>query len=143
MSLPRLLLRASLLGALLGLPLLGVGGRVAMRVIADANGVAGVWTPSGTLTVLLCGVVAGVAGALVYAGLGWKLSARPWVRGAVFGLFLAFITARGLNPVARLPLMLFSPLVLVYGVLLTALWQRVVHSSQKVPGTFQKVSGTF
>ena len=96
-----------------------------MRVIARSNGTAPVLTPSGTLTVLLCGVAAGIAGALVYAALGWRLASRPVLRATVFALFLAFVTSRGLHPVARLPLLLFGPLVLVYGALVVALWPRL------------------
>jgi hypothetical protein len=96
-----------------------------MRMIASSNGAAPAFTPEGTLTVLLCGAAAGAAGALVHALLDWKLSRHAWVRSALFALFLAFITARGLHPVERFPLMLFGPVVALYGMGLIILWPRV------------------
>ena len=43
----------------------------------------------------------------------------------VFAAFLAFVTIRGLHPVAPLPLALFGPLVVIYGWVLERSWYRV------------------
>ena len=117
--------RAPLLGAALGLPILGMGGRVAMRIIATSNGAAPSLTVEGTLTVLLAGTASGIAGAVFYALLDWRVPRHRALRALLFAAFLGFVTARGLHPVALLPLALFSPLVALYGVLLERSWYRV------------------
>ena len=117
--------RVPLLGAVLGLPILGIGGRAAMRIIATSNGAAPFLTFEGTLTVVLAGTASGVAGAVFYALLDWRLPRHRALRAVLFAAFLGFMIARGLHPVAMLPLALFSPLVALYGVLLERNWYRV------------------
>ena len=117
--------RAPLLGAALGLPILGIGGRVAMRVIAAYTDAASVVSVEGSITVLLAGAASGIAGALFSALLDWRLPHRRTARGLVFAAFLAFVTIRGLHPVAPLPLALFGPLVVIYGWVLERSWYRV------------------
>jgi hypothetical protein len=115
------LLRDAALGAWLGLWLLGVGGRIAMRVVAVALGQAPV-LGAGTLTVVAAGVLAGAAGALLYA-VSRAVAARvgrAWVRPlrlALFAALLALVTARGLQGSPG-PTWLFWVLVGAYGVAL-------------------------
>ena len=117
--------RAPLLGAAIGFPILGAGGRLAMRTIAAFTDAASVISVQGTITVLLAGTASGVAGAVFYALLDWRLPARRAMRALLFAAFLVFVTMRGLHPVALLPLALFGPLVAIYGVLLEHYWYRV------------------
>lgn len=116
-------LRGPLLGATLGFPLLGVGGRLAMRAIALQLGQVPSLTPSGTTTVLLAGTVSGLAGGAIYAVL--YRFVRPRVaRELLFAAALLFLTLRGLHPVRPMPLALFGPCVALWAVLLVRLWPR-------------------
>ena len=56
MGLGRDLLR----GALLGVVILGIGGRLLMRVIAHMEGRIPVFTPQGSLNVVFMGTIAGL-----------------------------------------------------------------------------------
>ena len=118
-------LRGVALGAVVGLPVLGVGGRIAMRAIAELTGVPPAFSPSGTLTVLLMGIASGVGGGVLYAALAWLLPSRRPMRGALFALGLVLLTLRGLSPATSLSLALFTPLALAYGVLFEQAWHRV------------------
>jgi hypothetical protein len=108
------------LGALLGLPVLGGGGRLAMHALA--SDVQRSVTVQGTVTVLLSGLVAGVVGGLIYALLDRALPDRRALRAVLFAVVLVLLTLRGLNPVQPLPLALFLPIVLGYGALLERAW---------------------
>lgn len=126
-------LRGLLLGALLGLPILGGGGRLAMHAVsllaADAQHSVSV---QGTITVLLAGLAAGIAGGVIYALLARVLPARRLLRDALFAVILALLTLRGLNPVRTLTLALFVPVVLVYGVAFERAWHTRSHSSRPI-----------
>ena len=125
-------LRGPMLGAVLGLPILGGGGRLAMhavaRLAADAQHAVSV---QGTITVLLAGLAAGAAGGVIYAVLTRLLPARRLLRDAVFGVVLVLLTLRGLNPVQPLTLALFMPVVLLYGIAVERAW----HAWQHFPRT--------
>jgi len=120
-------LRGPLLGALVGLPMLGGGGRLAMRLIALLQPASASVSVEGTLTVLLAGLASGVGGGLLYALLYRLLPNRRGVRGVLFALALGFLALRGLHPVRLLPLALFAPLVVAYGVMLEWAW----HSDRR------------
>ncbi len=128
-------LRGPLLGALLGFPILGGGGRLAMHAIALTPGAQRSVSVQGTITVLLAGLAAGVAGGAIYALLAWVLPARRLLRAAFFAVVLALLTLRGLHPVQPLTLTLFLPIVLVFGWLLERSWHtgsrftRAIHTS--------------
>jgi putative exporter of polyketide antibiotics len=116
-------LRGPLLGALLGLPILGGGGRLAMHGVSllatDAQHSV---TVQGTVTVLVAGLAAGTAAGAMYALLARVLPARRLARDALFAVLLVLLTLRGLKPVSALTLALFMPVVLVYGVALERAW---------------------
>lgn len=124
-------LRGPLLGALVGLPLLGGGGRLAMHAIAlTTPGAQRAVSVEGTITVLLAGLAAGIAGGAIYAILERLLPARRAVRGILFVLALVLLTLRGLQPVRPLPLALFLPLVLLYGALVEWAWHARTYGSR-------------
>jgi len=107
-----------LLGIALGLPILGVGSRIAMRIIAHATNVAPGFSFGGTMTVVGLGALSGAAGGLIYAVVARVVRDRATVRGVIFGLILILLTLRGTDPFTPLTLSLFLPLTLLYGALL-------------------------
>ena len=107
-----------LIGMAIGLPILGIGSRIAMRIIAHATNVAPSFSLGGTLTVVSLGVVSGAAGGLIYAVLVRITRDRSALRGVVFGVILVLLTLRGASPFTALTLSLFLPLTLLYGALL-------------------------
>ena len=124
-------LRGPLLGAALGLPILGGGGRLAMHAVSLlAAGAQRSVSVQGTITVLLAGLAAGVAGGVIYAVLARVLPARRVLRDIVFGVVLVLLGLRGLNPVQPLTLALFMPVVLLYGIALERSWHARPHSTR-------------
>ncbi len=102
----------------LGALILGLGGRVAMRVIAVATTGTGGFSLGGTGTVVFLGLASGALGGLILLGaryLFWRW--RP-VTTVVFWLALTAITLRCLRPIDQLRLLTFLPLVALFGVLL-------------------------
>ena len=125
----RALIDELLLGAWLGLIVLGGGGRAVMRGIALATDAPSALTVGGTVTVLAAGAAAGAAGALLHAlaraAAAWGAGGRTSARVARFAALLALGTARGLHGSPAGPAAAFWPLVLVYGAwLLRALARR-------------------
>lgn len=104
-----------LLGAGVGLVVLGVGGRVAMRAIALANSSPPGFSLGGTGTVVFLGAASGVGGGLLYSLLYWIIPRPRLLRSALFGLALVLLTLRGLRPIQPLALEWFVPLALAYG----------------------------
>jgi hypothetical protein len=112
------------LGFALGLAILGIGGRIAMRVIAHATNVAPAFSFGGTMTVVFLGAVSGVAGGFIYAVLVRFLPGGTVLRGVVFGIVLTGLTLRGASPSTPLTLSLFVPLTFLYGGLLDYVHRR-------------------
>lgn len=111
--------RATLLwGAVIGVAVLGVGGRVVMRVIAEANGTAPAFTVGGTVTVVSLGAVSGLAGALLLLVARTAAWRWPPVPTLLFHAALVLLTLRGLRPLDAQRLLLFMPLVVAFGGLL-------------------------
>ena len=105
----------------LGTLILGLGGRVAMRIIAESTTGASGFSLGGTATVVFLGLGSGVAGALILVvarHFFWRW--RP-VTTVLFWAALAFLTLRGLRPVDQLRLVAFVPIVVLFGILLQAL----------------------
>jgi putative exporter of polyketide antibiotics len=113
-----------LLGFALGLAILGIGGRIAMRVIAHATNVAPAFSLGGTITVVFLGAVSGIAGGFIYAVLARLLPRGTVFRGVAFGIILALLTLRGASPSTPLTLSLFLPLTFLYGGLLDYVHRR-------------------
>ena len=142
------LFRDVMIGGSLGLVILGVGGRVAMRMVAVALGQPPMFDAEGTLTVVLSGGAAGAAGALIHAlcravaGLlagGAKLkegSRRGWpgvLRLTMFATLLALVTARGLSGSPG-PTWMFWLLVAMYGAAYEAALEWRARKAARVSG---------
>ena len=89
-------------------------------------------TVEGTITVLLAGLAAGIAGGVIYALLARVLPARRLLRDVLFAVILELLTLRGLSPVSALALSLFMPVVALYGVALERAWHARSHSSRRL-----------
>jgi hypothetical protein len=111
-------------GAMLGLPILGIGSRIAMRLVAVGTDRPGAFTLDGSLTVIFFGVVAGLAGGAIYAILARFLPRRTGIRSVLFGAIIVLLTVRGVAPATAFTLSLFLPLTLAYAILLDVIWRR-------------------
>ncbi len=104
-------------GTLVGLFVLGIGGRLLMRVIAHMEGRTSVFTPEGTLTVVLAGTVAGAFSGLIYYVLR-RFVRQPWLRTVAFIVVCELITWRGVHGLLPRPQLMFMALALVYLVII-------------------------
>ena len=117
--------RWSLRGAFLGLVVLGVGGRLLMRVVAHREQrTAMVFTVEGTLTVLLAGTVAGLAAGLIYYALR-RFVREDWVRTAAFVIICGFISWRGVHGLLLVPQLMFMTLALVFLAIMDLMGRRI------------------
>jgi len=110
-------LRSALTGAAIGLVVLGIGGRFIMRIIAHWEGRVPVVTPSGTLTVVMMGALAGLAGGVVH-GLLRRFIPRTPIRVALFVVICVTFTYYALNTLLPRPRLTFVALTLAYVVIL-------------------------
>ena len=109
----RSVLRSALAGAAIGLVVLGLGGRVIMRVIAHWEGRVPAFTPSGTFTVVMMGALAGLAAGVVH-GLLRRFVTQTAIRLLVFVVFCVAFTYHGVNALLPRPRLLFVALTLAY-----------------------------
>jgi hypothetical protein len=108
-------------GAVLGALILGVGGRIAMRVIATATTGTSGFSLGGTLTVVFLGAASGTVTGVILSVTRVLLGRWPAARTIAFWLLLVAITLRGLRPLDPLRVALFLPLVVLLGILLSLL----------------------
>jgi hypothetical protein len=123
-------MKTLLLGAASGALILGIGGRIAMRGIAVLSGGMPGFSWGGTMTVVLLGALSGLAGAIVLTGVRLLLPRRAALRGTIYWAFLILAGLRGLNPVDPQRLLLFMPLILLYGITLQVLSCRMARVSE-------------
>ena len=114
-------------GALLGLIILGIGGRLIMRVIAHMEGRTSVFTPEGSLAVIFYGTVAGALSGLIYYLLR-RFVRKPWIRTAAFIAICELISWRGVSGLLPLPQAMFMTLALVFLVMVDFLGRRLGHA---------------
>jgi hypothetical protein len=114
--------RGAILGALLGTLFLGIGGRGAMRAIAEVQNAATGFSWGGTMTVVFLGAASGLAAGLIYVACRKLLARRPWMARALFGVVLLGITLRGLRPIDAQRLIIFLPLFIAFAFAFDRLW---------------------
>jgi hypothetical protein len=110
------------MGVAVGTLVLGIGGRLAMRGIAHFVGQPPSFSLGGSVTVIFLGMVSGLVGAVVFVSLRVWLPRWRLLRITLFWVFLTLVTLRGLLPLDTPRLVLFGPLVVIYGVALEFLW---------------------
>jgi hypothetical protein len=122
---------------------LGVGGRLAMRVIAVAAGSPGSFSLGGTVEVLVAAALYGAAGGLVLAAFSNRLGLIARALATASALFaFAFLVSGAARSAAaavpdrvRLALVLFAALFVLYGLLASVLALRFgVESPPSRPG---------
>jgi hypothetical protein len=116
-------------GALLGLLILGIGGRLLMRVIAHMEGRVPAFTLPGSLTVVFAGTVAGLLAGLIYHLLR-RFVRKPWIRTPAFFAICELVSWRGVHGLLPLPQAMFMTLALVYLVIVDTLGR---HSAKSLP----------
>jgi hypothetical protein len=114
-------------GTLLGLLILGIGGRLLMRVIAHMEGRVPVFTPEGTVAVVFYGTVAGVFSGLIYHLLR-RFVHKPWARTVAFVAICELISWRGVSGLLPVPKAMFMALALVFLVIVDILGRRSEHA---------------
>jgi hypothetical protein len=130
-------LRSELLrGTLLGLIILGIGGRVLMRVAAHMEGRVPVFTPEGSIAVVFYGTVAGFFSGLIYYLLR-RFVHKPWVRTVAFILICELVSWRGVSGLLPVPQAMFMTLALVYLVFVDFLGRRSEQTRPSVEGQVQ------
>jgi hypothetical protein len=119
-------------GTLLGLVILGIGGRLIMRVVAHMEGRAPVFTPEGTVAVIFYGTVAGAFSGLIYHLLR-RFVQKAWLRSAAFIAICELISWRGVSGLLPVPKMMFMALALVFLVIVDFLGRRAgqVHANRQ------------
>jgi hypothetical protein len=95
--------------------ILGLGGRVAMHLIARITTGAGAFSLGGTLTVVFLGAISGLVAGLILVTARALFRRWPPTTTVIYWAFLIGLTLRGLRPIDDLRLALFLPLVVVFG----------------------------
>ena len=111
------ILRSALVGAALALPILGVGGRALMRVIAHWEGRVPVLTLGGTATVIFVATMAGLSAGAVH-GIMRHYIRNIAVRNVLFLLVCVAFTWRAVNALLPRPRLMFVALTVVYVIVL-------------------------
>ena len=111
--------------------MLGLGGRLVMRLFAVATGRGGAFSVRGTLTVVFAGAVAGLIGGALFWTVDRWLPRRPLPRGLAFGLLCFAIASPGIRPPQFLTFGLFAPFFVGYGLVIASAWARVARQEPK------------
>ena len=127
------MLRSDLIrGTLLGLVILGVGGRLIMRVVAHMEGRVPVFTPEGSVAVVFYGTVAGAFSGLIYHLLR-RFVHKPWIRTVAFIGICELISWRGVSGLLPVPKGMFMTLALAFLMIVDFLGRRA-GQSRATPG---------
>jgi hypothetical protein len=123
-------------GLIAGFTVLGIGGRMAMRLVSIAEGKPARFTIGGTVFVLLAFSVIGIILSVPFATLQKYLPSSNLRKGATFGLLLMLVIvwappllandgADELNLASIVARTLFSALFLAYGVIVASVSERL------------------
>lgn len=127
-------LRSNLIRAtLLGLVILGIGGRLLMRVVTHMEGRAPLFTPEGSIAVVFYGAVAGAFSGFVYYLLG-RFVHKPSMRTAAFLVICGLVALRGVSGLVPVSQAMFVALALIYLVIVDVLARRTYTSSRPSVG---------
>jgi hypothetical protein len=117
-------LRSDLIRAtLLGMIILGIGGRLLMRVVAHMEGRPPAFTPEGSIAVVFWGTLAGAFSGVIYHLLR-RFVRTPWIRTAAFLVICELVAWRGVNGLLPIPQAMFMALALAYLIIVEVLGRR-------------------
>ena len=108
---------------LLGLIILGIGGRLLMRVVAHMEGRAPVFTPEGSIAVVFWGTLAGGFSGVIYHLLR-RFVRKQWIRTAAFIVICELVAWRGVSGLLPIPQAMFMALALAYLIIVDVLARR-------------------
>jgi hypothetical protein len=128
----RSILPSVAVGAVVGLIVLGVGGRIIMRIIAHWEGRQPVLSPGGTFTVVMMGTIAGTAAGIIYGLLRRFVKSYP-VQLAAFFVFCVVFTLYGVKDLLVRPKLLFVGLTLVYCAIVAVVSSKIDVSIRSSP----------
>ena len=129
MELRRWILR----GGVVGLLVLGIGGRLLMRVIAHREHRPVMeFTIPGTLTVVFAGTVAGLAAGVIYYLLR-RFVQSSWLRTIAFVAICGLISWRGVHGLLLVPQLMFMALALVFLAIIDLMGRRLPVSATASP----------
>ena len=113
-------------GAVTGFIILGVGGRIAMRLFALHTGARPGISLGGTTTVIVMGVMSGVVGAMIRAAAAASLPRYlpAGIGSAIFAIACLLLTLRGLKPLDAARVTYFIPLTVAYIIAFELTWWR-------------------
>jgi hypothetical protein len=109
----RSILPSVVVGAVVGLIVLGVGGRIIMRIIAHWEGRHPVLSPGGTFNIVMMGTIAGTAAGIIFGLLRRFINSYP-LQIAAFFVFCVVFTLYGVKDLLVRPKLLFVGLTLAY-----------------------------
>lgn len=140
-------------GALSGAVIGGVGGRIAMRIVAlvdesaegartDFGATVGDITAGGTITLTVMTMIAGIVGGALYMAMRRWLPGSGVVRGLSFGVVMVF--GPGLIAIGEVDLQIFEPALpifamfaavqLMYGIVVAIIFDRLHPAVPVTPG---------
>ncbi len=129
-------------GGVIGAVVLGVGGRLVMRVVVIMAGGSAGFSVGGTLEVVTFGVLVGAVAGVGYLALRHVIPGHPALKGLIFGVLvygaLLLIPFESKNAAAGFPdllgaiVLMFGVLMVVFGTLLSLTIERLVdeHSDR-------------
>lgn len=117
-------LRSDLIRAtLLGMIILGIGGRLLMRVVAHMEGRSPVFTPEGSIAVVFWGTLAGAFSGGIYHLLR-RFVRKPWIRTTAFIAICELVAWRGVSGLLPIPQAMFMALAFAYLIIVDVLGRR-------------------
>ena len=120
-------------GGVVGLLVLGIGGRLLMRVIAHREHRPVMeFTIPGTLTVLFAGTVAGLAAGLIYYFLR-RFVRASWLRTIAFFVICGLIAWRGVHGLLLVPQLMFMALAFVFLAIIDVMGRRLPVAAAESP----------
>ncbi|MFQ5680326.1 MAG: hypothetical protein ACE5HP_12815 [Gemmatimonadota bacterium] len=141
---------AALAGVIAGVLVAGIGGRVAMRIIALASGAQPGFSIGGTLAAMLGVAAVSMPFSLAYVLAGQHLTAGKW-RAPLFGALyfptlvgIALLRPSGLGELAIAPVLgigLFTVILALHGIAVHALAVRLERTMPPVRKTVSSIVG--